>query len=151
MTSSEAILEDLKKSFGSRRVVLYSEDLAELLGTDHRVVKSLAKGLSIPLNMKKVGNRWGVSIYSVAEWLAESDKLTRPSTSRSASNPLGTPARRRASLGRSLLALKTQRDFLDELMTHLQIMEHELEQVLAAEDRKAKRASLTKKKHLPSD
>jgi len=119
------------------------------------VVKSLAKGLSIPLNMKKVGNRWGVSIYSVAEWLTESDKLARPSTSRSASNPLGTPARRRASLGKSLLALKTQsdalsaqKDFLDELIVHVMIMEHELiDQLAEAEQMAAQLGRVRKRRH----
>jgi hypothetical protein len=119
MTSSEAILSDLRKTFG-RKTVLYSEDLADLLGSDHRVVTSLLKGMAIPLKIKKVGNRWGVSIYEVADWLAEPDP---PKKQQQAVIPkrLQPPARTRTALGRSLLALKTQRNFLNELIVDLDI------------------------------
>lgn len=123
MPTSEQILEDLRKTFG-RRAVLFSEDVAELLGSDHRVVKSLLKGTSLPLDLKKVGNRWGVSIYSVAEWLAETDQPSKKTTTTATTTRLKTPARARASLGRAILALQTQRNFLDELISELSISCH---------------------------
>jgi hypothetical protein len=126
MPTSEMILADLRKTFG-RRAVLYPEDMAELLGARHHVVKSLAKGMSLPLTLKKVKGRWGVSIYSVAEWLAESDSNSNSTTSSASTSRLKTPARTRASLGKAILALQTQRDFLEELLGDLRILSYEID------------------------
>ena len=117
MISSEVILNDLRNRFG-RKTVLYSEDLADLLGSDHRVVTSLQKGMALPLKLKKVGKRWGVSIYEVADWLAEADH-PRKQQQTVLPKRLQPPARARTALGRSLLALQTQRNFLNELIVDI--------------------------------
>jgi len=44
--NSELILKDLREQFG-KKSVLYSDDIASLLGKDHRVVKTLLKGNSL--------------------------------------------------------------------------------------------------------
>ena len=121
--NTDSILEDLRKTFG-KQSILYAEDIAKLLGSDHRVVKSLEAKQAIPLPMKKVGNKVGVSIYAVADWLASSDK---PSASprKTSVKHLKMPARARASLGRSLLFLRTQIDFLEEICVELYVLDSE--------------------------
>ncbi len=112
------IVEDLRKTFGQQSV-LYADDIAKLIGSDHRVVKSLEAHHAIPLPTMKIGNKTCVSIYAVASWLASSDKPA-PSTAKTSVKRLKMPARARASLGRSLLSLRTQIDFLEAV--HLELL-----------------------------
>ena len=59
-----------------------------------------------------------MSLYDVADWLASDPSETALSEAKSASgSPLRVPppARRRASLGKALLALRAQIDFLSEV------------------------------------
>ncbi len=115
--NSELILKDLRQQFGQKSV-LYSDDIASLLGKDHRVVKTLLKANSLPIAVKKVGNQLGVSIYEVAEWLAKSESF-QANTVNKTEKQVKAPSRARASLGRSLLALRTQIDFLSEIYIEL--------------------------------
>lgn len=128
--NSELILKDLREQFG-QKTVLYSDDIATLLGRDHRVVKTLLKANSLPIAVKKVGQQLGVSIYEVAEWLAKSDSFQAKTTHKT-EKQVKAPSRARASLGRSLIALQTQMDFLAEVYIELGQMseqERELQQV----------------------
>lgn len=128
--NNELILKDLREQFG-QKTVLYSDDIATLLGQDHRVVKTLLKANSLPIAVKKVGKQLGVSIYEVAEWLAKSDSFQSDTTHKT-EKQVKAPSRARASLGRSLIALKTQMDFLAEIYIELGEMadqEQELQQV----------------------
>jgi hypothetical protein len=111
--NSELILKDLREQFG-KKSLLYSEDIASLLGRDHRVVKTLLKANSLPIAVKKVGNQLGVSIYEVAEWLAKSESFQANNVKKT-EKQVKAPSRARASLGKSLLALKMQIDFLTEI------------------------------------
>jgi hypothetical protein len=70
----------------------------------------------IPLTMKKIGNRWGVTIYSVAEWLVETDTPASKQPATSNIKTLKPPARARASLGRSLLAKKDLSAAIDDFI-----------------------------------
>lgn len=133
--------KELKKTFNGK-AILFSEDLAKLIGTNHHVVKCLRSGMSIPLPTVKDGRRWGIKLADVAEWMT-----SRTPTAASlplADNRLRAPARQRASLGRSLLELKRQseaikayQEYLDELINEVSLLEHlaisRLEDVLADE------------------
>lgn len=125
--NSELILKDLREQFG-KKSVLYSDDIASLLGKDHRVVKTLLKGNSLPIAVKKVGNQLGVSIYEVAEWLAKSESFQANTVSKT-EKQVKAPSRARASLGRSLLALKTQIDFLSEIYIELGVMDEKEQEI----------------------
>ena len=127
----EIILKDLREQFG-QQTVLYAEDIAKLLGEDHRVVKSLLKANSLPITVKKVRTRLGVSIYEVAEWLATSDEI-QSKTKHTSEIKVKAPSKKRPSLGKSLIALKTQMDFLTEIIIELNYMEDEREKVKCIE------------------
>lgn len=128
---SELILKDLREQFG-QQTVLYAEDLAKLLGSDHRVVKTLLNQQSIPIAVKKVGNRVGVTIYEVAEWLSKSEHFQAPTANKTLKQ-VKAPARARASLGRSLIALQTQIDFLTDIYIELGHLEIDEQSVRLAE------------------
>ena len=123
----EIILKDLREQFG-QQTVLYAEDIAKLLGEDHRVVKSLLKANSLPIAVKKVRTRLGVSIYEVAEWLATSSEI-QIKTKHTSEIKVKAPSKKRPSLGKSLIALKTQMDFLTEIVFELNYMEDERKEV----------------------
>lgn len=125
--NSELILKDLREQFG-KKSVLYSDDIASLLGKDHRVVKTLLKANSLPIAVKKVGNQLGVSIYEVAEWLAKSESF-QANTVNKTEKQVKAPSRARASLGRSLIALKTQIDFLSEIYIELGEMDEQEQEI----------------------
>ena len=98
--------------------------------------------MSIPIPTVKEGRRWGIKLTDVAEWMA-SKKSTAASHSL-ANNRLQAPARQRASLGRSLLELKSQskalkayQEYLEILIDEVALLEHvairHLEEVTEAE------------------
>jgi hypothetical protein len=129
--SKKKIAKELKDRYGEK-AVLFAEHLSDLIGSDHRVVKCLRAGLSIPLPTVKVGQRWGIKLNDVAEWMAlrETSSDSKQSTIL-ANNRLQSPARQRASIGRSLLGLKTQieslqvqLDYLKELYSETLILEY---------------------------
>ena len=140
--NSELILKDLREQFG-KKSVLYSDDIASLLGKDHRVVKTLLKGNSLPIAVKKVGNQLGVSIYEVAEWLAKSESFQANTVSKT-EKQVKAPSRARASLGRSLLALKTQIDFLSEIYIELGVMDEKEQEIRELEAQLAPKKTLKK-------
>lgn len=119
---------ELRKSFSGKEI-LFPEDLAQLVGTNHHVVKCLRAGMSIPLPTIKEGRRWGITLSDVAEWMASRKCSTASPTL--ANKRLQSPARQRASLGRSLLELKSQSealqahlDYLEELIGEVSLLEH---------------------------
>ena len=140
--NTDSIVEDLRKTFG-KQSILYADDMAKLIGSDHRVVKSLEGHKAIPLPTMKIGGRTGVSIYAVADWLASSNKLST-SAKKAPVKRLKMPARARASLGRSLLFLRTQIDFLEDIYIELLIPtaesedEDEVKRLLARPKQKVK-------------
>jgi hypothetical protein len=127
-----AKLKDLRDQFG-KKSVLFAEDIAELIGGDHSVVKKIKAGYGIPLPLKKVGNQYGVPIQDMAEWLASPDAPKKPKNAKKSFEPLEKPKRARPSLGRALLALRTQMDFLGAVYARLEAIE------LQASTKKAKR------------
>jgi hypothetical protein len=126
---AKAILADLRDQFGKGRAVLYPEDLAVALNKSPKAVDSLIRRGSLPLKVKPVGGRNAVSIYEVAEWFASEEQpethTARGSVAVAKSKPPAPrPSRiRRPSLGRALLALRAQQDFVGELIAELDAIE----------------------------
>lgn len=70
--SVELVLEDLKTQFGERKV-LYARDIATILGQRQDRVRRLLNSRSLPLKLIDVGGHKGVSLYEMAQWLAEGE------------------------------------------------------------------------------
>lgn len=119
----DAILKDLRSQFGAKKSVLYADEIASLLGKSEQALANLKARGGLPFPVSKVGGRLCASIYDVADWLAGDTPSAAPS---SAKTPPGKPpavpkpATRRASLGKSLLALKSQIDFLSAVFAGLE-------------------------------
>ena len=129
-----AKLKDLRDQFG-KKSVLFAEDIAELIGADHATVKKIKSGMGIPLPLKKVGSQYGVPIHDLADWLASPDAPKKPKSAKKSFEPLEKPKRARPSLGRALLALRTQMDFLGAVHAHLEAMELQASTKPAKRDR----------------
>ena len=131
-------LKDLQRNFGDKDI-LFAEDIAGLVEGNNQVVKCLKAGLSIPLPTVKVGRYWGIPIADVAEWMScRSTQLKTQESQNNANRRLQAPARRRPSLGRSLLGLKVQleelqaqQEFLESVIKEVTILEYIAEQELA--------------------
>ncbi len=118
---STLILADLREQFGAKKTVLYADELADALGKSVDAIYSLTARDGLPVPILVVGGRPAASIYAVAEWLAgnavkakKSKQVTSPATS------IPEPKRKRASLGKYLLALQVQQGFLAELHAAIQ-------------------------------
>jgi hypothetical protein len=129
-------LKDLRAQFG-KKSVLFAEDIAELIGADHGAVAKIKSGMGIPLPLKKVGGKYGVPIQDVATWLSSPDapKKAPGAAGKKPIEPLGKPKRARPSLGRALLALRTQMDFLGAVHAHLEAIDLRADAKLADRDR----------------
>lgn len=116
----ELVLKDLREQFGQRSV-LYSEDIAALLGKSVAAVDSLRSRGGFPLPVIQVGGRPAVSIHAVADWLSGETAATpaaKPQKAQQAppsAPPVPAPKRAGESLGKYLLSVRLQRDFLFEL------------------------------------
>lgn len=119
---AESKLNDIHKQFG-KKVILYAEDIAELIGEDHQAVKAVKAGMGIPLPLKKIRGRYGISTVDVAAWLSTPDAPKAPKKSGASSPPLSKPSRSRPSLGKALLALRTQLDFLNQVHSALEAID----------------------------
>ena len=85
------IVADLRETFGKGRMVLFPEEVAQVIGLSPKAINNLRHRKKFPFTPKRIGNKIGVSIYELAEWLvsgspeldhAEPDNATTPSTSR---------------------------------------------------------------------
>ena len=123
--SFETILDDLRRQFGAKRAVLHPQDLADLLGSGSPIVKKMGQSVQLRIPVKKVGGKVCVSIHDVADWLASDLPSKRASNSGSgaAIGSVGYPQNRRASLGRTLLGLQRQHEFLGELIACIKELE----------------------------
>lgn len=125
----ELVLKDLREQFGQRSV-LYSEDLAALLGKSVAAVDSLRSRGGFPLPIIQVGGRPAVSIHAVADWLVGETPAEAPRKPRKAAvQPAPVPAPKRASesLGKYLLSVRLQREFLFELDAEIERILLEME------------------------
>ena len=108
----EQVLKDLTNIYGNQKV-LFPEDLGDLIG--RQIVKSLKENLGIPLPVRKVGKKTGVSIYDVADWIASGNSAI-PSTSKKAiSQGLPPPKNPRLVSARAIFDLETQINFLEQV------------------------------------
>lgn len=113
----ETVLKDLRGQFG-KKSVLYADEIAELLGKSEQALANIKHRGGLPFPVKKIGGRLAVSLYDVADWLAsEPSETASPEAKPAPGSPsrVPPPARRRASLGKALLALRAQIDFLSEV------------------------------------
>lgn len=118
--NAQSILADLQARFGHENDVLYPEDLAKILAKAPNV-ESLLCGGGLPLKVVKQGDRQAVSIYETALWLAGGEsKQDQPTEAAAPASDSSKPYRRRPSLGRALLALREQREFLADLFSELE-------------------------------
>lgn len=118
--NAQSILAELQARFGQEQDVLYPEDLAKILAKAPNVETLLCSG-GLPLKVVKHGDRPAVSIYETALWLAGGESKQGQPTEAAAPIPDSSkPYRRRPSLGRALLALRVQQDFLAELWSELE-------------------------------
>lgn len=110
--SYETVLADLRGLFG-KKSVLYPEDVGVLLGSDSVLAQKVGMGVGLPIKIKSVKGRSCVSIYDMADWLSSADAPSKVKDSKvRAKNSVGFPKNQRPSLGRALLALRLQHDFL---------------------------------------
>ena len=116
----QAIIDDLRKTFGAGKSVLNASELAQVLGTTVKAVYSMNDRGGLPVPVLESNGRLCVSIYDVAAWLAgENDvspKVVKPEPS---VPPVPPPRRRRESMGTYLTTLRNQIDFLNELHSEI--------------------------------
>jgi len=120
----QAILNDLRKTFGEGKTVLNAVELAQVLGTTVKAVYSLKNRDGLPVPVLTSNGRLCVSIYAVVDWLA--GDITPSSSSKSNPEnpqPIPPPKRHRESMGAYLTTLRRQMDFLHELYSELERLE----------------------------
>ncbi len=113
MPTIEQVLSFIQTLFPGQ-LVLYPPQLAQLMGKSEKALKHLIERESLPFEVKKIGNRWCVDVFRVAEWLSRdegeatgarqvsSEKPTRPTRSRASSSG------KRSSLGGKLMEMRTR-------------------------------------------
>ena len=137
------IAKDLKEQFGGRSV-LYPADVAVVLGKTESAVASMKWRGGFPVPVILVGGRHAVSVYAMARWLARGeDESEEDSSGEEKTKPQETvpeaaisfPAvsskhggkRDHKSLGKMLIGLRGQREFLAQLDAEIEA------EILAAE------------------
>ena len=119
MATRAQVIADIQAQYG-RRQVLFSEELGEMLGGKSRQAIANIKhrgGLGLPVRM--VGGRPAVAVADVADFLSDENPVA-PKSKTAHPQRLPPPKRQRPSLGKTLLTLRAQIDFLSELFTVLE-------------------------------
>ena len=117
----QAILDDLRKTFGAGKLVLNANELAQVLGITVKAIYSMKDRDGLPVPVLSSNGKLCVSIHAVVDWLAgepSAQKTTKPSPE--ASPPVPPPRRRRESMGAYLTTLRRQMDFLDDLHSEIE-------------------------------
>lgn len=136
----QAILDDLRKTFGAGKSVLNASELAQVLGTTTKGIYSMKDRDGLPVPVLSSNGRLCVSIHAVVDWLAgepSAQKTSKPAPD--ASPPVPAPRRHRESMGAYLTTLRQQMNFLNELYAELERLDMlenlaEVEALRAAED-----------------
>lgn len=111
MPTNEQVLSFLQTLFPGQ-LVLYPPQLAQIMGKSEKALKHLVDRGSLPFDGKKIGNRWCVDVFRVAEWLVQGEKVSTESHTLGSEKPAKpTRARsantsRRTSLGGKLLEMR---------------------------------------------
>jgi hypothetical protein len=120
----EEILVDLKKSFGPK-VILTPEDIAPLIASSPAVQANMRASGRFPIPVRKIGKKIGITIYHLAEYLANGTVATQvhkptpfvlPVASKVAIK-FKSPIRKRETDW--LLAMQIQVNFHAELVVHV--------------------------------
>lgn len=130
MGERQAILDGLLKDYNGAKV-LYAKDVAKELGKPSAAAaRALMNSVGCPLPVKHVGGKPAVTVFDMATWLAgEAIQVQPVEASVSASSPpahassvlsYAAPKRPRESLGKYLLSINLQREFLFELAGELE-------------------------------
>ena len=125
MNDRKEILDALLKEHGGAKV-LYAKDVAKELGKPSAAAaRALMNSDGCPLPVKHVGGRPAVTVFDMATWLAgEPVNSTQKTTVADINHvnhtdvstaPLAGPRTPRESLGKYLVTLRGQREFLFEL------------------------------------
>lgn len=150
------IAKDLKEQFGGRSV-LYPADVAIVLGKTESAIASMKWRGGFPVPVKPVGGRPAVTVYDMAKWLAGDaegdadassgeDEPSKPGEAAKAAKPIAAGSskhggrRNHKSLGKMLIGLRGQREFLAALDAEIEaeILAEELAE--AAEEARAREA-----------
>lgn len=68
---AKGVLADLREMFGKRRAILSPEEVGEVIGKTPAAVAGMRSRKTFPFEVRPVGEKkLGVSIYEVADWIA---------------------------------------------------------------------------------
>ena len=117
----QAILDDLRKTFGAGKLVLNASELAQVLGITVKAIYSMKDRDGLPVPVLSSNGRLCVSIHAVVDWLAGEPTVKKSAKpDHEASPPVPPPRRRRESMGAYLTTLRRQMDFLNELYSEIE-------------------------------
>jgi hypothetical protein len=86
-----AVLEDLKDRFGDK-ALLSPADIAPLIASSEKVQANLRSQGRFPIPVQKMGTKVGISIYHLAEYLANGTVNIRTEASKDFQKVLNVPA-----------------------------------------------------------
>ena len=124
----ETILADLKTRFGEK-VLLSPEDIAPIISSSPAVQANLRSQGRFPIPVKKIGRKIGITIYHLAEYLANGDVKVEVKPIDEVELILNkTTSKRRKNNRDWLTAFQIQNDFNNELFIRVEklILEEEL-------------------------
>jgi hypothetical protein len=90
MTKDE-ILRDLRQAYG-HKVLLSPEDLALAIGRSPKAQANMRSRGAFPMPIKRVGGRVGVSVYALADYLADDSPSASPAAATPADSIAAIPA-----------------------------------------------------------
>lgn len=115
------IYDDLRQQFGPVSV-LYSEQIAVVLGKSPAAVLALISRNGLPIPVLEVGGRPAVAVRAVAKWLASAGKVKEEGPTPAGAPAVAAPKRKQHKFGGSLIALRLQINFLSELHNEIENM-----------------------------
>lgn len=124
----ETILADLKTRFGEK-VLLSPEDIAPIISSSPAVQANLRSQGRFPIPVKKIGRKIGITIYHLAEYLANGDVKVEVKPIDEVELILNkTTSKKRKNNRDWLTAFQIQNNFNNELFVRVEklILEEEL-------------------------
>lgn len=124
----ETVLADLKSRFGEK-VLLSPEDIAPIIARSPAVQANMRSQGRFPIPIKKMGSKVGITIYHLAEYLANGDVKVEVKPIDEVELILNkTTSKRRKNNRDWLTAFQMQNNFNDELFVRVEklILEEEL-------------------------
>lgn len=124
----ETVLADLKSRFGEK-VLLSPEDIAPIIARSPAVQANMRSQGRFPIPIKKMGSKVGITIYHLAEYLANGDVKVEVKPINEVELILNkTTSKRRKNNRDWLTAFQMQNNFNNELFVRVEklILEEEL-------------------------